>query len=339
MRAALVVLLLASAAALSAHERTRGVIGFVDESGALVFKNGEVHEAGDFAEGLAAARVHKAGVLKLGYLDRKGAFAIEPRFDAASAFSEGLAFVHLRDEHKSGYIDKQGRWAIEAALEDGRAFVEGVAPARQGGKWGFIDRKGAFIVKPAFDDLDALREGRARVKVGEKWGFADRTGALVIPASYSYAAHFSEGLARVRAENGRIAFIDRDGKLAAGPLEGVAEAGDFRDGRSLVRVKTRWGYIDRAGRQVIPAVHEAGTPFSGGSAAIQQSGKWSAVDVEGRTIARLDCEWTLGFQGGHAPFLAGGKMGFLDRSGKVVVPARHVRVYAYSEGLARVELE
>lgn len=337
------LLVLSCGAPLWAHERARGVIGFVDAAGKLVFKQAELHEAGDFADGLVVARLHRDGVLKFGYLDRLGAFAIAPELDWAAPFSEGLAFVRRRDERRSGYIDKQGRWAHDKAagpeLADGRAFVDGVAPVKVEGRWGFIDRQGTFIVKPSFDDAEALRDGRARVKVGESWGFVDKAGALVIPARFSHAAHFSEGLARVRVENGRIAYVDRDGKVVIDPLEGVAEAGDFRDGRSLVRVKTRWGYIDRTGRQVLPAVHEAGTPFDAGVAAVQHGGKWLVIGVDGRETARLDCEWTLGFRGGLAPMQVGSKMGLVDVRGKVVVPARHVRVYAFSEGLARVELE
>lgn len=60
-----------------------------------------------FSESLAAVMVGK----KWGYINKKGEFVIEPKFDLAGRFTEGFAKVAVGD--KLGYIDKQGKYICE----------------------------------------------------------------------------------------------------------------------------------------------------------------------------------------------------------------------------------
>src|ERR1019366_7878495 len=63
--------------------------GFVSNSGELVI-NPQFERADVFAEGLAAVRLDKWG-----YVDVSGKVAINPQFDKADVFSEGLAAVKI----------------------------------------------------------------------------------------------------------------------------------------------------------------------------------------------------------------------------------------------------
>ncbi len=62
---------------------------------------------------------------KYGYADKSGALVIEPQFDGAEGFSEGLAAVKL--DEKYGYIDKAGEWVIEPTFRYAKRFSEGLA--------------------------------------------------------------------------------------------------------------------------------------------------------------------------------------------------------------------
>lgn len=64
--------------------------------------------AGDFSEGLAA--VQKDG--KWGYIDKTGKMTIEPQWESAHAFVNGLAMVveKVSSEDKFGYIDTAGKY-------------------------------------------------------------------------------------------------------------------------------------------------------------------------------------------------------------------------------------
>ena len=73
---------------------------------------------------------------RFGYTDKEGKLAINPQFERAQAFSEGLAAV--RSGGKWGFVDKTGKLAINPQFEDAGSFVKGLAPAREGKRWGFL---------------------------------------------------------------------------------------------------------------------------------------------------------------------------------------------------------
>ena len=51
-----------------------------------------------------------------------------------------------------GYIDKTGAWVIEPRFGDALEFSEGLALARpyNDWRWGYIDAAGEFVIEPEF---------------------------------------------------------------------------------------------------------------------------------------------------------------------------------------------
>lgn len=47
-----------------------------------------------------------------------------------------------------GYLNKKGQWAIKPIYEDALPFENGKAKVKLDGKWGLIDAKGNFIIEP-----------------------------------------------------------------------------------------------------------------------------------------------------------------------------------------------
>ncbi len=84
-----------------------------------------------------------------GYIDKTGAFVIEPQFDGADPFSEGLAVVAVcaRRCRRYGYIDKTGTVVIKPQFEWAAEFSEGLAAVgTNSGLFGYIDKTGAFVI-------------------------------------------------------------------------------------------------------------------------------------------------------------------------------------------------
>ena len=77
--------------------------GYIDRNGKIVI-NPQFDEAGDFNNGLAVSRCRTASATSTG----KGKFAINPQFDQAGDFDHGLAPVWLGD--RQGYINREGRY-------------------------------------------------------------------------------------------------------------------------------------------------------------------------------------------------------------------------------------
>jgi len=89
-----------------------------------------------------------------GIIDKKGDFIINPRFEDALGFSEGLAAA--KQNGKWGYINKEGNWVIKPQFEDASGFTNSCAVVKQDGKWGCISKQGDWIVKPQFNNKKSL---------------------------------------------------------------------------------------------------------------------------------------------------------------------------------------
>src|ERR1043165_6649934 len=72
--------------------------------------------------------------------------------------------------------------------------------------------------------------------------------------------------------NGSWGYIDRAGKLII-PAQFV-EARGFSDGLAAVKVESSWGYIDRAGKLVIAAQFSEARNFGNGLAAVKIKDSW-----------------------------------------------------------------
>src|SRR6218665_3272027 len=91
---------------------------------------------------------------KWGYIDKSGKIAINPQFDFAWEFQEGLAVIQL--DWKCGYIDKTGKIVINPQFDFTWGFQEGLAGIKFGDKngfdkWGYIDKTGEIVIEPQFD--------------------------------------------------------------------------------------------------------------------------------------------------------------------------------------------
>jgi hypothetical protein len=95
-----------------------------------------------------------------GFVDLKGKIVIEPQWDDALAFKNGLAAVKRND--KWGCIDKTGKVAIPLEFDGIDADFPGLIAVRQNKKWGFIDRTGQMIVSPQWDTCTPYRESDDR---------------------------------------------------------------------------------------------------------------------------------------------------------------------------------
>ena len=112
-------------------------------------------------------------------------WVINPQFEDAESFSDGLARVLLSD--KFGFIDRTGKMVIKPQFEHADSFSEGLAPVRLGGKKGFIDRTGKMVINPQFaygweDEIFGIRfsDGLTRVSLGDKDFKINRAGQILL---------------------------------------------------------------------------------------------------------------------------------------------------------------
>ena len=97
-------------------------------------------------------------------------------------------------------------------------------------------------------------------------------------------------------------------------------------GRTQVRQGVLFGYVDDAGKMVIPAIYEHAFHFNYGFAIVKKNDKWGAIDTNGKVVIpfKYDC-YDAYFKKSKAGVIAArfwldGKYCVIDCTGKIRVP-------------------
>lgn len=142
-----------------------GKWGYIDATGKLAIA-AQYIDAEDFSSGLAAVQlpIDRATETpckeeqsswtsgkKFGYIDRKGAVVVQPQFDVAGPFVEGLAPV--RTCNTVSFIDSGGKVVLATKFDEALAFHNGLAQVWSGDERGllkgYIDKTGKLIWAPS----------------------------------------------------------------------------------------------------------------------------------------------------------------------------------------------
>lgn len=283
---------------------------------------------------------------KAGYIDRTGKIVLEPQFDGASYFSEGLARVSVgRDTiitqgFSQGFIDESGkiviqpRWDVVSHFSDGLAAVGYDQTKREikiGNRtfytsashtwyrWGFIDKAGNLIIDTKFSDVSEFRDGIAAANTepyDPKYGFINKQGNWVIKPRFEHANQFSDGLARVFID-GKYGYIDRKGKIVIKPKYSWAR--DFSEGLACVKL----------GGDVIKPV---------GMSSTRNNADYAFIDKAGKVIFKVGRGGCESFSNGIARVAVGPGYRAIDKSGKFLFDPS-IDVWSdFSEGMAEVYL-
>jgi hypothetical protein len=175
----------------------RGTLSYFDKAGKKISPPlGYGPKNHSFSEGLVPIEVKG----KTGFMDRTGKIVIEPQFEDAEDFSEGLAPVKIRSEEttwcprepsgsrhgftmKWGYIDTTGNLVIPAEFESASPFSEGLGAINQCDEGFFIDKTGKKVTLGEFSEVSSFGAGLSRINIGQNqdrmWGYIDKTGKMI----------------------------------------------------------------------------------------------------------------------------------------------------------------
>ena len=275
-----------------------------------------------------------------GYINKKGALVIEPRYQQAFDFSEGLAVV--RENWRWKYIDESGEEAFEGSFEDLQAFNEGKAAVRVDGRWGYINLEGDFIINPRFRGAAPFSNNRAFVRSLDyrDYYYIDETGnaldALSMPGDMDFieSGSFTEERALV-LEDGLYGYIDPTGNTVI-DLQYV-EALPFSDQLAAVLISDRWGFIDPMGTITIsPQFVSAGIFNNGLAPARKNSNQFGYIDKTGTFLIAEQFDEVRAFNEELAPVRMGEKWTFITIDGTPITEAKFDEVEGFNKGLARV---
>jgi hypothetical protein len=256
---------------------------------------------------------------------------------------------------KEGFIDRDGGIVIEPIFQKAYPFHDGLAAVQVKGLWGFIDTKGRVVIEPRFIQVGFFSEGLASFRdktFSDPWGYIDKTGEVRIQQDFDVAGLFRNGIARVGfttakskiilkfADVGQefnYRFIDKNGKFVPSPSPTHYATGKAEE-LILVTRNGLVGYVDANGAVVIEPQFEAGSAFSDGLACVRQKGLFGYIDKTGKWVIPPRFEYSSNFSEGLAGVPLGKNgWGFIDRSGKPVIPGKFTWVYrGFRHGLAQV---
>ena len=274
-------------------------------------------------------------------------FAIEPQYQAARDFHEGLAAV--KQDDRWGYIDYLGRVAVPFVhrVPEAGDFSEGFAFVGDH----YIDTTGT----PAFTIIDEdtderiekfftnglpFSQGLAAVQSGGQWGFIDLAGNYVIVPMFMRAGSFSENLAPVMANDGLWGYIDMRGNYVIEPK--FLRAGEFHEGLALVNIKGRWGYINKEGKVAIKASYYEAGFFNFGLAPVRTRRSyrgWGFISHKNKFAIPRWFNNLGNFGEGLAPAAADTRWGFINVRGDWEITPQFEDARSFSEGLAAVRVE
>lgn len=312
--------------------RTRKIRwGYIDTSGRVVIDFRFDH-ASQFNEGLGLVKVGG----QYGFINMSGDIVIEPQFgDESQPFREGLAMVQA-PTGKCGFIDRFGRYAIEPIYDWAQPFSEGIAPIRVCGEYGYITRDSKYLVKPLYDHAEWYSEGYASVSKGDDWYYLNKSGEIAI-GPFGSAGDFSEGVARVWHQGGD-ALLWSDGTIV--PIRCVDWLSEyFSEGRIEFSHVGKCGYLDRDGNVVIPPAYDEASTFKGHLANVKIGDRWGYISPNGSVVIEPRFDQASFFKEGLAYVEVGGKAGYIDRHGNMVVETSFKAGLPFRDGVTPVYVE
>lgn len=91
-------------------------------------------------------------------------------FDNARLFNPGSDYAAVMINGKWGFVDASGKQVIEPEYEDARSFANGVAAVKKNGKWGYIDKNDEMVIENIFSDARDFNDaGNALVEDCGTW--------------------------------------------------------------------------------------------------------------------------------------------------------------------------
>lgn len=173
---------------MAAFTLFNGKVGFIGIDGKVaivpMFKG-----VGGFNAGLSWARDEKGNE---GYINRKGDWAIEPKFLALRHFDpiSGLAMAKIPAKKINSHVTLPPRWVyinlkgeiqnFQSVSEKPIDFSEGLAVCQSGNKFGYIDNKGNWVIPAQFKFARNFKNDYALVELKGLWGVIDKNGNWVI---------------------------------------------------------------------------------------------------------------------------------------------------------------
>lgn len=239
------------------YDRKTGVI---DTKGNWLLKPKDYEVIFPFNEnGIAVVR--RKFKEKSGLINDKGEILTDLKYSYIDKFANGYARVSNTKGY--GFVDTHGREVIPCIYKDAMEFSNGIVPVIAPNKlaWEYRNLQNEKAFKGEFAKATNFSEGLVKVQLHEFDDFSkmwlDTLGREVNPVPEDFVKHYAEGVfgmyktwgVRRNFRTLNFYFCDHQGKNIFKDF--YEEIQPFFQGTAPVKIKNRWGVINRAGMLVV----------------------------------------------------------------------------------------
>ncbi|MDU2671954.1 WG repeat-containing protein [Clostridium hominis] len=289
-----------------------------------------------------------------GYINNKGEFVIQPKFDGAYDFNDNCLAI-INENNKDGIIDLKGEYKVYPIYDSISPFKEDRAIFSRDGSMGVIGQEGNVITKKRYGIVGDFNDDRAVVgdsKSGDyKYGYIDRNGKEVIHLKYENANDFIDDIALVKIKDKEYGLIDKEGKILN--IYKYYLVSQYGDGVMMFAEQSEgsYGYIDRDGNVIIKPMFTSASEFVDGVAIVSTeqnyNGPYGVINKKGEYIFtpifseirylgedRLALGMPIGKPLGDDKFIAPSIFAIGDTSGNLLTQFKYYAVGNYKKGVA-----
>lgn len=281
---------------------------------------------------------------KWGYINIKGEYLINPQFDKADFFYDGIALVKSGDKY--GYIDKKGSFIINPQFIEATPFKDGIAfTVKENEKIKSIDKKGKVINTFDFESLlvsnsdeNFFLSADTTVGIVKDNGKVEANN-IMQNQKYTFAGWGDDliGFSMKSGSKSVYGFMNDEGKIVINPQ--YDEVSAFNDDMACVKMNDSWGVINKKGEYIINPQFDNIKIIGEGLFAINIKGNsmWGICNKKGNIVVNPQYDH-IGMFGQYnlCPVVINKMVGYINKEGKIIINPQFQEASPFIDGYAVV---
>lgn len=168
-------------------------------------------------------------------------------------------YFSVRDKGLVGWLDREGKVVVSPRFASVSPFQRGIAVASDGCRHGLVNERGEWVVQPEFDNIYPGGAGGLSTAIKfGQYGVMDAAGRWLTPTRPQPNVE----MWRTRQPVGGWGFIDPAGREVIPAV--FHAASDFQDDSAMLSLgEHQTGLISRRGQWLLPPVFDSAEPFRG----------------------------------------------------------------------------
>lgn len=291
-------------------------------------------------------------ITQYGYINKQGKVIIPIQYKSLGGFNNELAYAQDPATNRYGFLDTKGNWMIKPVyIFTYNTFDDygGTWVKMTDNKYHYIDKTGkdyGTLTKDGSGYSDFYSDYTVFKETSQPFTMIDAKGnKLKVLDDYKNIFSFVDGIAGYQSnDNGLYGFINMKGKkITEAEFTGFNA---FNHGIASVSKningKSKSGYIDSTGKEIIPFKYDYATSFEDGWAIVTKDSIFYFIDKNGneKPIVRK-YDKLIAFRSGFALGIVKdtGKYStyyYIDKNLKESITIKALQAYAFQENIAVV---